>query len=52
LHAGKARVVSVNEDIPTVGWSREVYIPSIGIDGLYIPNLTSGHDKVIREIGV
>ena len=44
--------IGVNEHIPIGGRSDTVEIHPVGVDGLHIPSLTSGHHKVVRQIGV
>ena len=51
LRAGKTPAVGVNEDIPIEGRSCAVEVHPVGIDRLHIPSLTSGHDKVVGQIG-
>ena len=49
---GRPPLVGVKEDVKTGGGSRTIEVHPIGIDGLHIPSLTSGHHKVVGEIGV
>jgi hypothetical protein len=52
LRARKTPVIGVEEDVETSGGSRTIEVYPISIDGLHIPSLTSGHHKVVGEIGV
>jgi hypothetical protein len=52
LRARKSTAVAVNENIPIGRGSRAVKVHSVGIDRLHIPSLTSGHDKVVGQIGI
>jgi hypothetical protein len=57
LSTRKARIVSVNKNVPTDGrrcdsryWAIEKH--SIGIDRHYTPRLTGGYYKVVGQVGV
>src|SRR6266550_3921067 len=51
LRARKAPAVGVEEDVETSGGSGTIEVHPISIDRLDIPSLTSGHHKVVGEIG-
>ena len=51
MHARKAAVIGVNEDVPIGGRSRPVEVSPIGIDGQYTPGPTCGYYKVVSQIG-
>src|SRR5205814_5846861 len=51
LRARKTSAVGVEEDVETSGGSGTIEVHPIGIDRFHIPSLTSGHHKVVGEIG-
>lgn len=51
LRARQTGIVRVEEDIETVGRSRAVEVPPIGIYRLYAPSLTCRNNKIIGQIG-
>jgi len=52
LHARKATVISVKEDIETVGRSRSIEVRAINIDPFHQPSLAYGHDKIVCKIRI
>jgi hypothetical protein len=52
LHARKATVVIIKEDIETVGRSLPTDVRAINIDPFHQPRLTHGHDKIVCKIRI